>query len=124
MRDRLAGKAIVVAGAGGIGSELARRYASEGAAVVIGDIDGLEAVIVETRSYAGGGAMPMHPLPSRALALRAAGVGADDLARRLRAGATPVVGRIERDRVLLDLRTVADGELPALAGKIRSSAPG
>ena len=40
MQDRLTGKVIVVAGAGGIGDELARRYAGEGASVVLGDIDG------------------------------------------------------------------------------------
>lgn len=39
MSGRLDGKVIVVAGAGGIGSGLARRYAAEGAAVVLGDID-------------------------------------------------------------------------------------
>lgn len=39
MQSRLAGKVIVVAGAGGIGNEMARRYASEGASVVLGDID-------------------------------------------------------------------------------------
>ena len=36
---RLLDRVILVAGAGGIGSELARRYASEGARVVLGDID-------------------------------------------------------------------------------------
>lgn len=36
---RLDGKVILVAGAGGIGSELARRFAREGAAVVLGDVD-------------------------------------------------------------------------------------
>jgi NAD(P)-dependent dehydrogenase (short-subunit alcohol dehydrogenase family) len=36
---KLQGKIIVVAGAGGIGNELARRYAQEGASVVLGDID-------------------------------------------------------------------------------------
>lgn len=36
---RLADKVILVAGAGGIGSALARRYAFEGARVVLGDID-------------------------------------------------------------------------------------
>jgi NAD(P)-dependent dehydrogenase (short-subunit alcohol dehydrogenase family) len=40
MQDRLTGKVICVAGAGGIGDELAARYAGEGAAVVLGDIDG------------------------------------------------------------------------------------
>ena len=91
-------------------------------AALIADVDGLDAEVVETDSYAGGGAMPMQALPSRAMALRSDRIGSEDLARRLRAGTTPVVGRIERDRVMLDLRTVADAELPALAGKIRSSA--
>jgi NAD(P)-dependent dehydrogenase (short-subunit alcohol dehydrogenase family) len=39
MEGRLAGKVVVIAGAGGIGSGLARRYAAEGAAVVVGDLD-------------------------------------------------------------------------------------
>jgi NAD(P)-dependent dehydrogenase (short-subunit alcohol dehydrogenase family) len=39
MQGRLDGKVIIVAGAGGIGSGLARRYASEGASVIVGDID-------------------------------------------------------------------------------------
>lgn len=39
MSDRLAGKVIVVAGAGGIGDELTRRYAAEGARVVVGDLN-------------------------------------------------------------------------------------
>lgn len=38
MNPRLKDKVILLAGAGGIGTELARRYAQEGAAVVLGDI--------------------------------------------------------------------------------------
>lgn len=37
--QRLEGKVILVAGAGGIGTGLARRYASEGAKVVLGDVN-------------------------------------------------------------------------------------
>lgn len=44
MQDRLTGKVIAVAGAGGIGDELARRYAAEGASVLLGDIDGERAM--------------------------------------------------------------------------------
>jgi NAD(P)-dependent dehydrogenase (short-subunit alcohol dehydrogenase family) len=44
MDNRLEGKVIVVAGAGGIGDGLAQRYAGEGAAVVLGDIDGDRAI--------------------------------------------------------------------------------
>jgi seryl-tRNA(Sec) selenium transferase len=52
-------------------------------------------------------------------------MGAEALARRLRTGPAPVVGRIERDRVLLDLRTVNDGELDALSAALRRAlAPG
>jgi NAD(P)-dependent dehydrogenase (short-subunit alcohol dehydrogenase family) len=52
---RLEGKVILVAGGGGIGGVLARRYASEGAAVVLGDVDldGARAVVDEIS--AGGG---------------------------------------------------------------------
>ncbi len=91
-------------------------------AAMIADHPALRIEIVETRGYAGGGAMPMHALESRALALRAAGLGAEDLARRLRTGPVAVVGRIERERVLIDLRCVEDAALPALAAAISLSA--
>jgi NAD(P)-dependent dehydrogenase (short-subunit alcohol dehydrogenase family) len=39
MKQMLAGKVILVAGAGGIGGGLARRYAAEGARVVLGDLN-------------------------------------------------------------------------------------
>jgi NAD(P)-dependent dehydrogenase (short-subunit alcohol dehydrogenase family) len=47
--QRLESKTVLVAGNGGIGSELARRYAMEGAAVVLGDLDldGAQAVAEE-----------------------------------------------------------------------------
>jgi len=55
MAGRLADKVIVVAGAGGIGDELARRYAAEGAAVVLGDLDGEGAARTASAIAAGGG---------------------------------------------------------------------
>jgi NAD(P)-dependent dehydrogenase (short-subunit alcohol dehydrogenase family) len=57
MQGRLKGKVIVVAGAGagGIGDELARRYASEGASVLLGDIDGAAAKAVAEEIVRGGG---------------------------------------------------------------------
>ena len=87
----------------------------------IADLPALEAHIQQTIGYAGGGAMPMHALPSRAVALRSLRFSAENLARRLRTGSTHVLGRIEQDLVLLDLRTVADAEVPALAKAIRAA---
>lgn len=56
--QRLVGKVIVVAGGGGIGGGLARRYAAEGAAVVLGDLDAASTEkIVEDIRRAGGTAL-------------------------------------------------------------------
>ena len=92
---------------------------AEDLAAQLNDLAGLDIEVVETVGYAGGGAMPMHALPSRSVALRSSAIGTEDLARSLRVGTTPVLGRIERDRVLLDLRTVTDAELPDLAAAVR-----
>jgi NAD(P)-dependent dehydrogenase (short-subunit alcohol dehydrogenase family) len=61
MQGRLAGKVIIVAGAGGIGGGLARRYASEGAAVLVGDIDASAAqVVADEIAQSGGTAVGLH----------------------------------------------------------------
>jgi L-seryl-tRNA(Ser) seleniumtransferase len=62
--------------------------------------------IVDGQSVVGGGAAPAASLPTRLLAVTCAGLSADELAARLRAGEPPVVARVEEGRVLLDLRTV------------------
>ena len=58
---RLTNKVVLVAGAGGIGRGLARRYAGEGASVVLGDID-LDAAkqVVDEISADGGEATEIH----------------------------------------------------------------
>jgi L-seryl-tRNA(Ser) seleniumtransferase len=71
------------------------------------DLRGLaDVAAVETAATVGGGSLPGETLPSWAVAFSPVDGGVDDLARRLRLGEPAVFGRIERDRVLLDLRTV------------------
>jgi NAD(P)-dependent dehydrogenase (short-subunit alcohol dehydrogenase family) len=55
MNCRLKGKTILVAGAGGIGNALALRYAAEGAAVVLGDLNTDVAQAAVSRIMAEGG---------------------------------------------------------------------
>jgi L-seryl-tRNA(Ser) seleniumtransferase len=69
-------------------------------------------------STVGGGAMPTAQLASFAVTL--AGRKADELDRALRAAATPVVGRIEDDKLWLDARTIADDEVAEVAAAVRS----
>jgi L-seryl-tRNA(Ser) seleniumtransferase len=76
------------------------------------------AEVVACTTEVGGGAMPLARVPSYALALRPARGKVEDLARSLRTGSDPVIGRIESGRLLLDLRTVSRDELPKLAAAI------
>jgi L-seryl-tRNA(Ser) seleniumtransferase len=69
-----------------------------------------------TAGAVGGGTCPDVPLPSWAVVL--GNVGAQALARALRAGDPPVVGRIEDDRLLLDVRTVQEDEIDALVRRV------
>jgi L-seryl-tRNA(Ser) seleniumtransferase len=67
--------------------------------------------VEEVSSATGGGALPEQLLPSWAIAI--AGENAADLSKRLRTGEPAVFGRVQDNRVLIDLRTVppADDEL-------------
>ena len=80
---------------------------------------GESATVVEALSTIGGGSLPGETLPTFALSIDPGEAGADAIARRLRTAHTPVIGRIESGRVLLDPRTVLphqDGELIAALG--------
>ena len=85
-------------------------------------LPGLSAEVIATEGFAGGGALPMRPLPGRAIALSSATLSAEDLALRLRTGPTRVLGRIDQDRVLIEMRTVGDAGVPALAEAIGAAA--
>lgn len=61
-------------------------------------------------SLTGGGSLPATPIPSWTLEVCMAGRSAEWLSRLLRRADPPVVARIERDAVVLDLRTVLGEE--------------
>jgi L-seryl-tRNA(Ser) seleniumtransferase len=61
---------------------------------------------VASSAVTGGGSVPGAEMPSRAVVLIHDERSVEDIERSLRFGATPVIGRIEDDRLLLDLRTV------------------
>ena len=74
--------------------------------------------IVSVESRVGGGAMPEQGLASRAVALHPRTMKLNDLEKKLRAASVPVIGRIENERMLFDMRTVADDEVAMLAESI------
>ena len=62
-------------------------------------------------SRVGGGAMPEEDLESRAVVLEPHDRSVNRLEKDLRTNTLPVIGRIEEDRFLLDMRTVGDDEI-------------
>lgn len=67
--------------------------------------------IVETEAQVGSGAQPTVTLPSLALSVALADRSADQVARAFRLAQRPIVGRVEKDRFLLDLRLIEDPDL-------------
>jgi L-seryl-tRNA(Ser) seleniumtransferase len=83
-----------------------------------GAVAGVAARVVETDGFAGGGALPMSGIPSRAAAIRAQGWTPDALAERLRARAQPIIARISDDAVLFDVRTLSEAECAEIAAAL------
>ncbi len=77
--------------------------------------------VEESRSMVGGGSLPGESLPTFVLALRPEGQSAGELAERLRLGSPAVVGRVERDALLLDPRTVPSQDHDALVEAVRAA---
>jgi L-seryl-tRNA(Ser) seleniumtransferase len=75
---------------------------------------GVRCAVEAGTSEVGGGALPLQTLPTRVLTLGPGREGAGALEARLRTGEPPVLVRVQGERVLLDLRTVAPDEDAAL----------
>ncbi len=67
-----------------------------------------------TLSRVGGGAMPEHGLNSWALTLQPGDIGASALERWFRALPIPLILRIEDDKMIVDLRTILEEDIPLL----------
>jgi L-seryl-tRNA(Ser) seleniumtransferase len=73
---------------------------------------GVDAVAVDAEARVGGGGAPEHPLPSAAVSLPAS------FAEPLRTASVPVVGYLDGDRTLLNLRSVPVAADDALAAAV------
>ncbi|MEP6992885.1 MAG: L-seryl-tRNA(Sec) selenium transferase [Acidobacteriota bacterium] len=81
------------------------------------------ASLVASLAAFGGGTSPEKLFPSRALAIDGRAQSAEALAARLRGGTPPIVSRVEKDQVLLDLRSIAPDEDGFIASALRALSP-
>ncbi len=84
-----------------------RTRAERLAAAVGGDVE-------ETLARVGGGALPLTELPSFACAV------GEELSEPLRRNDPPVIGIVRDGRLLLDCRTLADGDVDEVAAAVRA----
>jgi len=79
------------------------------------------ALVEAGESVIGGGATPEQPIATYVIAIACPEVA--ELERRLREQSPPVIARIERDRLLIDLRTVSEEEEPELMRALGTCLP-
>jgi len=83
-----------------------------------------DVAMISSTAYLGGGSLPNHALESVAIAARSEHASEEDLARRLRLGRPPVVGRLQDRSLVIDLRAVFphqdDGLADVLAAALQS----
>jgi L-seryl-tRNA(Ser) seleniumtransferase len=97
------------------------RVRADAIAAAIRRMPGWRAELVDGASAIGGGSAPGVELPTCLVAIERHGLTPDALEARLRRLNRPVIARIERDRLVLDLRTVPpdqDPQLLALLGDV------
>lgn len=64
------------------------------------------AEVVEGKTYLGGGSVPTQDIPTWCVALVPEKQGVDEFSKALRVGSPAVFGRVQQDRLMLDLRSV------------------
>ena len=70
--------------------------------------------LVDLFSRPGGGAFPLQKLPSKGVRVKVQGISANAVEKKMRGNDIPVIGRIEEDYFVMDLRTILDDELPII----------
>ncbi|MGD2028974.1 MAG: L-seryl-tRNA(Sec) selenium transferase [Desulfobacterales bacterium] len=70
--------------------------------------------LVDLFSRPGGGAFPLLKIPSKGVGVKIQGISANAVEKEMRSNDIPIIGRIEEDRFIMDLRTIQDDELPII----------
>jgi L-seryl-tRNA(Ser) seleniumtransferase len=75
--------------------------------------------LIDIFSRPGGGSLPLLKIPSKGLGIKIQGISANAVEEQMRNNEYPIVGRIEDDLFIMDLRTILDDELPLIENAFR-----
>jgi L-seryl-tRNA(Ser) seleniumtransferase len=75
----------------------------------------------EDVSQVGGGALPLQELPTMVIAIKPLDFSVNSLEENLRRGDPPIISRISKEELILDMRTVFDEEIPLLAASLEKA---
>jgi L-seryl-tRNA(Ser) seleniumtransferase len=75
----------------------------------------------EDVSQVGGGALPLQELPTIVVAIKPLDFSVNNLEENLRKGDPPIISRISKEELILDMRTVFDEEIPLLAAGLEKT---
>jgi L-seryl-tRNA(Ser) seleniumtransferase len=81
----------------------------------------VELSLREDISQVGGGALPLQELQTIVVSLKPIDFPVNRLEESLRKGEPPIIARISKDELILDMRTVFDEEIPLLAAGIEKA---
>ena len=80
----------------------------------------LQFELLENESALGGGAGPTSTFPTVVIAITHSEKSAQDIEHQLRTSSPPIIARISEGKVLLDLRTVFEDQLPEIVAALQN----
>ena len=76
------------------------------------DLDKCKVEIVDDYSEVGGGSLPLERMPTKCIRLSLDGVSINGLEKALREYEIPIITRVYKDNIYIDLRTIREREFP------------
>jgi L-seryl-tRNA(Ser) seleniumtransferase len=85
---------------------------------------GLTTQLINSSSKAGGGSLPLFDLPTKCVGILIQGMTASAIEKKMRQNNPPIIGRIEEDIFLLDMRTIQTDELKEIVNALSNCLKG
>jgi len=98
--------------------DVLKKRAETLAEAITAAVPAAEIQVVQGIGYVGSGSLPMHELATYTLRLALPSTKAAELARQLRMDEACVFARVEDEQVVMDVRTVTDRQLSAVASAV------